>query len=171
MISIIMVILIDLLFLYSALYELQMLQQNSYNENSKFYKFLIGDINKNYKIYLLKYLFGVSLLLFKYMSNYLLIFYILIMIILIVNAYANYNKHNDKLLLKFTKRMLRISSLDLLFFILVQLLCADMPYTYFAGITLLFTSVNSFILLVIIRLLIPVEKHIFNHFRYRFIYI
>jgi len=163
--SIIMVILIDLLFLYTALYELQMLQQNSYNENNKFYKFLMEDIKKNYKTYLLKYLFGISLLLFRDMNIYLLLFYIVIMMVLVVNAYINYIKHNDKLPLKFTKRMLRISGLDILFFVLLQIICAKLSYSYFAGLTLIYISVNAYILIVIICLLKPVERSIFNHYK------
>lgn len=163
--SIIIVILLDLLFLYTALYELQMLQQNSYNEKGKFYRFLIDDIKKNYKVYLLKYMFGVSLLLFDEMSIFLLIFYIAIMLILLLTAYLNYTKHNDKLPLKFTKRMIRITTLDVLLFFLLQILCAQISQTDFAGLTMLFVSIHPYVLILVVFILTPVEKRIYNHYK------
>ena len=74
--SIIIITMLDLLFIYTALFELQMLQQNSYNEKGKFYHYIMDDIRKNYKVYLLKYLFAISLLLFRDMSIFLFIYFI-----------------------------------------------------------------------------------------------
>ncbi|MBQ6841217.1 MAG: UDP-N-acetylmuramoyl-tripeptide--D-alanyl-D-alanine ligase [Bacilli bacterium] len=160
-----LVVLLDLLFIYTTMYELQMLQQNSYNENNKFYKFLMEDIKKNYKTYLLKYLFAISLLLFTSMSTYLFVFFIVIMLILIVNSYSVYNKHNDKLPLKFTKRMLRIAGLDLLLFLILQFYASDFKLAIFSGLSLLYISINSFVLICVVYVLSPVEKMIFNHYK------
>ncbi|MBE6149021.1 MAG: UDP-N-acetylmuramoyl-tripeptide--D-alanyl-D-alanine ligase [Firmicutes bacterium] len=163
--NIISVLLLDLLFIFTLLYELQMLQQNSYNENGKFYRFLINDIKKNYKIYLLKYLLGFVLLLSKDINIWLFIFYLLTMIILVVSAYANYQKHNDKLPLKFTKRVMRIISLDLIFYVLLQIISARYTLSQFTGLSLIYISINAFVLIIVVYLLQPIEKMVFNRYK------
>ena len=59
-------IFITILFIICMLFELQMLQQNVYNEKNKYFSFLMKDIKKNYNLYLLKFLFGLSLLIISY---------------------------------------------------------------------------------------------------------
>lgn len=161
----IMVVLLDVLFLYTSLYELQMLQQNSYNEKGKFYKYLLSDIKSNYKIYLLKYLFGIALLLSDSMNFLLFSFFIVIMAVLILFSFLNYEKYNQKLPLKFTKRVFRIITFDYILFLALQLYTIFMSLPVLGGISLLFISINAFILILIVFILSPVEKLIFNGYK------
>ena len=95
-----------------------MLQQNSYNNKSKYFKFLLKDIKSNYNLYLLKYLFGLSLLFFEEFNNLLTIYFFTIMFILIFTSVTSYIKHSEKLPLKFTKRLIRIYLLDIIFLLI-----------------------------------------------------
>ena len=164
--TIIIILFLDLLFLFTALFELQMLQQNSYNENDKFNKFIVNYIKNNYQIYLLKVLFGICLLLFTNFSLPLMAFYIIIMLLLLLSAFVNYKKYNDKLPLKFTKRMLRIIVLDFGLYIILQLLFIHFYLPVFAGLMLIYIVINSYILIGVVNVLKPVEKLIFNHYKH-----
>ena len=61
--------------------------------------------------------------------------------------------------------MIRISMLDAVFLILLQLISAYLPLTYFSGLVALYISINAFVLVIIVWLLSPVEKTIFNHYK------
>lgn len=163
--KIIGIILLTVLFIFSSLFDLQMLQQNSYNNKSKYFKFLLKDIKSNYNLYLLKYLFGLSLLFFKEFNNLLIIYFFTIMFILIFTSVTSYIKHSEKLPLKFTKRLIRIYLLDIIFYLIFMIYAKNLSVTFTLGLIVLFISLNSFILMGIICILMPVEKIIFNHYK------
>ncbi|MBR4230570.1 MAG: UDP-N-acetylmuramoyl-tripeptide--D-alanyl-D-alanine ligase [Bacilli bacterium] len=159
------IILLDTLFIISSLFELLMLQQNSYNENKSFAKFMASFVKKEYQVYFLKFLFGICLILFTDFSNILTVFYFVICSILLLKAYLDFRKYNDKLPLKYTKRMIRIMSFDYLLFLVLELLLKRLALPVSVGILMLYITFNSLILIVIVYLLRPVEKTIFNHYK------
>ena len=158
-------IFITILFIICMLFELQMLQQNVYNEKNKYFSFLMKDIKKNYNLYLLKFLFGLSLLFFTEFTNILFLYFFVIMFILLLSSYFSFIHHQEKLPLKYTKRLIRILSLDVIFYIIILLFIVKLNITYMCGILLLYISLNPFILILIISLLTPVEKFIFNYYK------
>ena len=147
-------IFITILFIICMLFELQMLQQNVYNEKNKYFYFLMKDIKKNYNLYLLKFLFGLSLLFFTEFTNILFLYFFVIMFILLLSSYFSFIHHQEKLPLKYTKRLIRILSLDAIFYIIILLFIVKLNITYMCGILLLYISLNPFILILIISLLL-----------------
>ena len=167
MISLLVVILIDLLFLFVSLYDMQMLQQNSYNERKKYFRFLKYDFLKNDNVYcfLIKLLFIICLIIYAKFDLYLTILYSIVLLFLVYLAYTNYKKHNNKLPLKFTKRMIRIYLFDCILFILLQILLSNISLTLFASILLAYILLHTYITIVIVYLLTPIEKMVFNHYK------
>jgi len=161
----ILICLVDVLYLFTSLFESHMLQQKSYNAKKKYLHFFLKDVKKNLKIYLLKYLFCILLLIDNKSSAFFYAFVIAVLALLIFSAYENFTKHNEKLKLKFTSRMIRIMSLDYLFFILFEIFSRSCQINAFLGMVLLYICLHPFILMFIIILLTPVEKMVFNHYK------
>ena len=160
-----MIFLISIFFVFESLYFLQMLQQNSYNGKNRFLVFLFKNIKSNVNYYALKYLFAVSLLLFSNFETILYIYFFIIMFILIYSSFLQYKKYNKKLPLVFTLRIYRILILELLFYILLLVLMFNKSLTNFIGTMLLFVSLIPFVLILIIYLLAPVEKAIYEMYK------
>ena len=158
-------LLLNALFVFTSLFELQMLQQNSYNENYFFSKYMLSYFKKEHEAYALKIIFAICLFLFNEFNKLITIFYFGITIILLVKAYLEFHKHNNKLPLKFTKRMLRIMSFDYLLFAIIELCLMRSCLTICLGILLLYITFNSLILMIIVWLLKPIEKIIFNRYK------
>ena len=160
-----MIFLISIFFVFESLFFLQMLQQNSYNGKNRFLVFLFKNIKSNVNYYALKYLFAVSLLLFSNFETILYIYFFIIMFILIYSSFLQYKKYNKKLPLVFTLRIYRILILELLFYILLLVLMFNKSLTNFIGTMLLFVSLIPFVLILIIYLLAPVEKAIYEMYK------
>ena len=162
---ILILVLLDALFIISSLFELLMLQQNSYNDNNNFAKFIFNHFKKDYQVYFLKFLFAICLMLFTEFSPFLTAFYFIICTVLLVKASLDFRKYNDKLPLKYTKRMLRIMSFDYALFLVLELLLKNLALPVSVGLLVLFITFNSLLLIIIVYLLKPVEKIIFNHYK------
>ena len=151
--------------IYSIFYDLNMLQQNSYNDNNHYTHFAKSDLLKNYKINLIKVLL---ILCFIFFSKFNIWEYLLVLFFLIIDSilcYVKYYKHSIKLPLKYTKRMIRIIILDAIIFFL-SLVVAQKDTIIdlmFAGI--LYSLIHPVILILIIILLKPIEKYIFNGYK------
>lgn len=163
--KILLFILIDLLFVLSSLYEMQMLQQNGYNNKNKFNKFLRKEYKDYASVYLLKYLLAIMGLLFINGNKIIASVFYIILFILNINAYSVYKLHNDKLPLKFTKRLIRIFILDYLLFLLIQYISISVSINIFMASTLFYIAMNGYILIVIVNFLKPVEISIYNHYK------
>ena len=159
------ILLLDLIFIYSSIFDMQMLQQNSYNENNHYQHFIHNNINQNRSIYLIKFIFSLCLLLNQNINIYLYLFTIFILLIILISSYCNYQKYNDKLPLKFTKRIIRISLLEYGIYIILQLISVNKRLNLLYGLSLLYITINPYVLLLIIIILKPVEKMIFNHYK------
>ena len=163
--KIVYIILPIILFIFSSLYELQMLQQNSYNDLNRFQKFLVEDTKKNWKSLLLKFFFFLYLVVSTSFKIYDKIIIGVVLAILILDAIDRFIKHNDKLKLKFTKRLIRILTLDYLFFILVEFVSLGISDNLYLATIMIYILINTSILTFIVKLLSPVEKMIFNKYK------
>lgn len=162
-----MIFLISVYFIFESLYFLQMLQQNSYNEKSRFIIFLFRNIKSNFNYYTLKILFAISLLLFSNLDFILYVYIFIIMFILIYSSIVQQKKHNKKKPLVFTFRLYRIIVFELLLYILLLINMINYDLTKFMGIMLLYVAIIPFILVLIIYLLAPVEKIIYEMYKSR----
>jgi len=158
--NIIIIFLLNIIYLFNNLYNLQMLQQNTYNLKLRYFKFQINDYKKN----IIKIIIKIIIIIILFFIKLNIIFYI-ILIIILLNDYINYDKHNDKLPLKFTKRVLRIFSLNLLLLIIMQLFIKNESINYFVIYNLIFIVLNPFVLIFIVWLLKPIEKMIYNKYK------
>ena len=165
--KIMMLILLNILFLYTSMYDLQMLQQNSYNAKNRYYNFFVKDIRKNYKVYLLKFLFTVGLFMFVKLNKLIQIVFVFVLLVLIIDAYYRYKKHNVKLPLKFTKRMIRIIAVDYFFLLLVESLFFIFPTNFFSGMVMVIITAHSSVLTGVIKFLSPLEKLIYRKYKNR----
>lgn len=145
-----------------------MLQQNSYNENRKYFHFINDDVLYKYaSIYIFMLVFSFLLIIYESFPLYILLFYILAMLILIFSFFRIYKSHSKKLPLKITSRVKRIMAIDYLLYIIYELVMyylvkETISYT---GAVLMYIAFNPYILILVIWLLSPVEKLIFNHYK------
>ena len=163
--SVIALILCDILFFFISLFDLQMFQQNGYNNKNRYLKFLVSNFKRNYLWISLKLL--LILLMFIIPTKNLLVFFIefIFIIILIIQSIIDYINHNTKLPLKFTSRVIRTISIDYLIYILVQILSFTTDYRTIVASLMGFIVLHPFILLFVNLLLQPVEKMIFNKYK------
>ena len=164
----IVILLSNLLLFVSSLYYFLMLQQNSYNENRKYFHFINDDVLYKYAtIYIFMLVFSFLLVIYEDFPLYLLIFYIISLLILILSFRKIYKTHNKKLPLKITSRVKRIMALDYALFIVYELVMYYlMPQTVsYAGAVLMYIAFHPYILIIVVLLLTPVEKMIFNHYK------
>lgn len=161
----ILFILINIYYVFDVLFYLTMLQQNSYNDKHKYFNFIACNIKDNITFYFLKILFPISLLLFNELNPILYIYFYVILFILIYSSILNYKNYNKKLPLRFTKRLIRIFSLDVLFYILIGFFSYKLNLLKFISYMLLYTSLNYLILILIIFILKPIELIIFNRYK------
>ena len=144
-----MILLVIVLFAFETLFYIQMLQQNSYNEKNRFLKFTLKNIKENINYFALKLLFGISLILFANFEFILYVYFFLIMFILIYSSVLQYKKYNKKLPLKFTKRVIRIFSLDIISYLILMIICFNKNLTFLLGIELIFISLLPFVLIIL----------------------
>ncbi len=148
---IVIYVLMLVLFLINSLFNIQMLQQNSYNGKHKYFLYILRDYKNNYLVNALKIIFLILTCLINTK-----IFVILGLIVYILYEYKIYEKHKEKLPLKFTKRVFRISCLNLIFFL---------SFSFNYKLLLTYIIFNSWILIFIVFILTPVEKIIFNSYK------
>lgn len=160
-----MILLVIVLFAFESLFYIQMLQQNSYNEKNRFLKFTLKNIKENINYFALKLLFGISLILFANFEFILYVYFFLIMFILIYSSILQYKKYNKKLPLKFTKRVIRIFSLDIISYLIIMIICFNKNLTFLLGIELIFISLLPFVLIILNYILYPVEKIIYEIYK------
>lgn len=158
-------ILTTLEFIYSSLYLFTMLQQHSYNENNSYLTFICEDIKKDYYPYALKLLIGLVLLLFTKMNTFLYIFYLIVVITLLIYDYNNFKLHNKKKPLKFTKRMIRIVSIDYLFLLIISMIFIKENYIIYLGLSNILNALNAYVIIFVLWLLKPIEKMIFESYK------
>ena len=164
----IIILLSNLLLFTSSWYYLLMLQQNSYNDNHKYFHFLNKDVLEKYSvIYIFIFLFAFLLVIFEDFPLYLFIFYIIAMLILILAFLRIYKAHNKKLPFKITSRVKRIMFLDYFVFFLLELIFYFLmkEIVSYAGCLLMFIGFNSYLLILVVFMLKPAEKMIFNHYK------
>lgn len=154
-----------ILFIFSSLHEMHMLQQNSYNDLGKYQKFISEDVKKNWKSFALK-----TLIIFYFMISiniklYDIIIFILVLLALIIDAINNFKNHNEKLPIKYTKRLIRIMVLDYFIYILSLVIGLALEPNLYATLLLIMVAINPSILIFIINILKPVEKIIFNGYK------
>lgn len=162
-ILIISIVVIGISFLYNNL----MLQQNSYNENKKYFAYAKEDYLKR------RLSFNVTLLLTVIILFYLNKFtnlafglYLVIMFLLGIIGLLQYKKYNQKLPLKWTKRMLRICFTEML----LLGACNTIGYFFlsdavYAALNIFFLFLIPLVIILTVFLLKPIEKMIFNHYK------
>lgn len=163
----ILLLLIDMLFLLNSFYDLQMLQQNGYNNKHKYKLFLKNDYKNNSSVYLLKYLYAITMICFDNLSLIIIILSFMVLIMLNINAYINFNEHNNKLPLKFTKRLIRIMTIDYALILILQIFMIRELVTIFLAIVMFYIAMHGYILICIVYLLSPLEMIIFNHYKHK----
>lgn len=163
--KLVLFLILDLLFIFTSLYDLQMLQQNGYNNKNKYKNFLKKDYKNYSSVYLLKYLYAVTIILFEKLNLITIVLTIMVFIILLINSCISYNDHNNKLPLKYTKRLIRILSFDYLLFIIIQVFFSRLPITMLLAILMFYIALHGYILILITYILQPVEKIIYNHYK------
>ena len=160
-----MLLLVTAFFIFESLFFIQMLQQNSYNEKNRFFLFVLKNIKENLNYYALKLLFGISFILFSNFEIILYVYFFLIMFILIYTSILQYKKHNKKLPLKFTKRVIRIFSLNIISYLVVMIICLNKNLTFLLGIELSYIALLPFALILLNYLLFPIEKIIYEVYK------
>lgn len=156
-----LILLLVCIFLFSSMTDLQMLQQNGYNNKHKYWLYL-KRTTKNRGLFISLYLL-IFLLLILNINN--IIFKIIILFLmgyLLLITINNYYEHKEKLPLKYTKRLMRILSFDYLIFIISLVLSFINPRCF--SISFLCLVLNPLILIAIIWVLQPLEKAIYNHY-------
>ncbi len=161
----IMLILVTTFFVFESLFSIQMLQQNSYNEKNRFFLFILRYIKENLNYCALKLLFGISLVLFSNFEFILYVYFFLIMFILIYSSILQYKKYNKKLPLKFTKRVIRILSLNMVFYFAVLIILFNNSPTFLLGVLISYITLLPFALILINYLLFPIEKIIYEVYK------
>lgn len=151
----------------SFLYQNLMLQQNSYNENKKYFSYALKDLvskRKGLNINLL--IISIISLFVGEFTEYIFTFYIIILILLLIEGILHFIKYNQKLPLKFTKRMIRIILGELIITLAIFISAYFLlNIKYLASLIPFYILVLPFIIIFIIFLLKPVEKMIFNHYK------
>ena len=126
--SVIALILCDILFFFISLFDLQMFQQNGYNNKNRYLKFLLNFLKRNYLWTILRIVLIALMFIIPTTSKLLFLFVLLYIIVLIVQSIMNYISHNTKLPLKFTSRVIRTISIDYLLYIVVQIVSFTKNY-------------------------------------------
>ncbi len=163
--SVIALILCDILFFFISLFDLQMFQQNGYNNKNRYLKFLLNFLKRNYIWTILRVVLIALMFIIPTTSKLLFLFVLLYIIVLIIQSIMNYISHNTKLPLKFTSRVIRTISIDYLLYIIVQIVSFTKNYNIIVLALMSFILLHPFILLFVNLLLQPVEKHIFNKYK------
>ena len=163
--SVIALILCDILFFFISLFDLQMFQQNGYNNKNRYLKFQFNYFKRSYLWLILKLLLIVCMFIIP--AKKILVFFIecIYILVLIVQSIINYISHNTKLPLKFTSRVIRTISIDYLIYIIVQLLSFTTDYRTIIASLMIFIVIHPFVLLFVNLLLQPIEKMIFNKYK------
>ncbi len=156
-----LIFLLSFIFLFSSMYDLQMLQQNGYNNKHKYWLYL-KRTTKNRGLFISLYLLIFLLLIFNLKLIIFKIIILLVMGYLLLITINNYFEHKEKLPLKFTKRLIRIFCLDYLIFIISLIISLINPRLI--SLSFLLIILNPLILIGIIWLLQPLEKAIYNHY-------
>ena len=126
--SVIALILCDILFFFISLFDLQMFQQNGYNNKNRYLKFLLNFLKRNYLWTILRIVLIALMFIIPTTSKLLFLFVLLYIIVLIIQSIMNYIFHNTKLPLKFTSRVIRTISIDYLLYIVVQIVSFTKNY-------------------------------------------
>ena len=148
---------------------LHMLQQNRYNTEYKYIKWMI----KNFKNIFINYSLIFLIFIFFYFSSnlidYISYIAIIIYIFLIYVFISNKRKENTKIPLKYTARVKRIiitnTIIHLLLVLLLSLKCYDNNLTTYYFIISLVGYLNYFIVLLANFINHPVEAMVARHFR------
>ena len=165
--SVIALILCDILFFFVSLFDLQMFQQNGYNNKNRYLKFLVSDFKKNYLWCLLELLMIIATFIIPKFNKLVFLFACILLLILIIHSVINYIRHNTKLPLKFTPRVIRTIILDYLLYVLIQIVSFIIGFKGVLIILLSFILLHPFILLFVNLFISPIEKMIFKKYKER----
>ena len=163
--SVITLILCDILFFFISLFDLQMFQQNGYNNKNRYLKFLVSNFKRNYLWILLKVLIILLMFIIPTCNTLVFLFDCLYILILIIQSVIDYINHNTKLPLKFTSRVIRTISIDYLIYIIVQIIAFTKYYNIITIALIGYILLHPFVLLLVNFILQPVEILIFNKYK------
>ncbi len=146
----------------------QMLQQNYYNVNNRYFRWVIRN---RYKIFSGPEMFFVILLAATYFlpSTVSMILYFLFYLLISIFFYHAEKKEQVKIPLVYTKRIFRLALTFclLLGIMIVPMLFTNMEHSLFFHYTILslFCYLDYLVALALIFLTIPVEKMVFLHYK------
>ena len=146
---------------------LQMLQQNWYDDDYRYFKWILSN---KYKVFIDYDMFFIAFITFLFMNNSLSIVFFTLFYIVVLILYNSKNmKIYSKKPLVITKRIKRLYVTILLLYLIpvigIMLIFNESYLAYYYLFIGLLVYLNYFIVMVANKINIPVEKMVFNHFK------